>query len=270
MSSEASETRQASESHSAKPNASPAASQSQSPPAWPEEVKWVYILCNPQHERARFERIIPHLIVRGVPKERIRVCGPTWGDTLDTQTIFKVYDPFLKRGDLPPFCYKSARLSKGEVSLILNFFAAIQNATKDAELKDTDSVIVLESDAYIRRDFVPRLQETLAGAANAADNWGCVSLGEGVGTRGVPASRSYSAPTQVMKSPTPWGYRCCDSMLFRGAYLRDIVKTMLPFKEALDWELNFQNMLNKGTILWVDPPLAEQGTTHGREDTHLE
>jgi hypothetical protein len=252
--------------------AAPPASESKSPAtqAWPEEVKWVYILCNPQHEKARFERILPHLVVRGIPKERIRVCGPTWGDTLETETIFKVYDPFLKRGDLPPFCYKSARLSKGEVSLILNFFAAIQNATKDADLKDTDSVLVLESDTYIRRDFVPRLKETLDGATKESETWGCVSLGEGVGTRGVPASRSYSAPTQVMKSPTPWGYRCCDSMLFRGSYLRDIVKTMLPFKEALDWELNFQNILNKGTVLWVDPPLAEQGTTHGREDTYLD
>lgn len=260
MSSEASESK------------SPAtqSSASQTTTAWPEEVKWVYILCNPQHEKARFERILPHLLLRGVPKERIRVCGPTWGDTLDTQTIFKVYDPFLKRGDLPSFCYKSARLSKGEVSLILNFFAAIQNAAKDADLKDTDSIVVLESDAYIRRDFVPRLKETLAGAANVAEGWGCVSLGEGVGTRGVPASRSYSAGTQVMKSPTPWGYRCTDSMLFRGEYLRAISKTLLPFKESLDWELNFQNMLNKGTILWVDPPLAEQGTTHGREDTHLD
>ncbi len=245
----------ASKSHSAKPN------------AWPEEVKWVYILCNPQHEKARFERIIPHMIIRGIPKERIRVCGPTWGDTLETQTIFKVYDPFLKRGDLPPFCYKSARLSKGEVSLVLNFFAAAQNAAKD--ISGNDMVLVFESDAYIRRDFVPRLRETIAGAAAAEAEWGCVSLGEGVGTRGVSGTRSYSAPTKVFPSPHTWPYRCTDSMLFRGSYLQSIAKTLLPFKESLDWELNFQNMLNRGKVLWVDPPLAEQGTTHGREDTLL-
>jgi hypothetical protein len=248
-------------------SAAPIASESRAPPAWPEQVKWVYILCNPQHEKARFERILVHMVMRGVPKERIRVCGPTWGDTLDTQTIFKVYDPFLKRGDLPPFCYKSARLSKGEVSLVLNFFAAVQNAAKD--ISGDDMVLVFESDAYIRRDFVPRLRETIEQAAKAESAWTCVSLGEGVGTRGVPASRSYSAPTQVMASPTPWGYRCTDSMLFRGSYLQSLVKTLLPFKESLDWELNFQSMLNKGKTLWVDPPLAEQGTTHGREDTLL-
>lgn len=248
------------------------ASQSQSAPpkespAWPDQVKWVYILCNAEHEKARFERIILHLIVRGVPKDRIRVCGPTWGDTLDAQMIFKVYDPFLKRGDLPPFCYKSARLSKGEVSLILNFFAAVQNAAKD--VSGDEMVLVFESDAYIRRDFVPRLCETISQATSTEPDWTCVSLGEGVGTRGVPASRSYSAPTQVMTSPTPWGYRCTDSMLFRGSYLQSLVKTLLPFKESLDWELNFQSMLNKGKTLWVDPPLAEQGTTHGREETLL-
>ena len=255
----------ASQSHSASPNASesPVAQQ----PAWPEEVKWVYILCNPNKERARFERIIPHLIIRGVPKDRIRVCGPTWADTLDTQTIFKVYDPFLRRGDLPTFCYKAARLSKGELSLMLNFFAAIQNASKD--LSGNDMVIILESDAYIRRDFVPRLRETISGAFTADADWGCVSLGEGVGTRGTSATRSYSAPTQVFPSPHIWGFRCADSLLFRASYLQGMLKTFLPFKECLDWELNFQNMLNKGKVLWVDPPLAEQGTTHGREDTHL-
>ena len=254
----------ASKSHSASPNASKSPGAAHQ--AWPEEVKWVYILCNPQHEKARFERIIPHMILRGVPKERIRVCGPTWGDTLETQTIFKVYDPYLKRGDLPPFCYKSARLSKGEVSLVLNFFAAAQNAAKD--LSGNDMVLVFESGAYIRRDFVPRLRETIAGA-NAEAEWGCVSLGEGVGTRGVPATRSYSAPTKVFPSPHTWPYRCTDSMLFRGTYLQSLTKTLLPFKESLDWELNFQNILHKGKVLWVDPPIAEQGTTHGREDTLL-
>lgn len=266
-------TSPASQSRPTQPAASqsPTSSASESPgakhQAWPEQVKWVYILCNPQHEKARFERIIIHMIMRGVPKDRIRVCGPTWGDTLDAQTIFKVYDPFLKRGDLPPFCYKSARLSKGEVSLVLNFFAAVQNAAKD--VSGDEMVLVFESDAYIRRDFVPRLQETIAQAARKEPDWTCVSLGEGVGTRGVPASRSYSAATQVIASPTPWGYRCCDAMLFRGSYLQGLVKTLLPFKECLDWELNFQSMLNKGKTLWVDPPLAEQGTTHGREETFL-
>ncbi len=234
---------------------------------WPDAVKWVYVLCNPEKERARFERILPHLVTHGVPKERVRVSGPTWADTLETETIFKVYDPFLKRADLPTFCYKADRLSKGEVSLILNFFASLQHASKD--LGDNDMILLFESDAYIRRDFVKRLGDTVVAAAACEPNWSCVSLGEGVGTHLPGSSNSYYAPTQVGPAPSTWGFRCADSLLLRGAYVKKLVQTLLPFKECLDWELNFQNMLHGGKVLWVEPPLAEQGTTHGREDTFL-
>lgn len=247
---------------------SKAEQEQQKQPEWPAEVKWVYILCNPEKERARFERILPHLVSRGIPKERLRVCGPTWGDTLEAEMIFKVYDPFLKRAQLPTFCYKADRLSKGELSLILNFFAAIQNSAKD--LEPNDMILVFESDAYVRRDFVKRLRETIDGAAAAEKDWSVVSLGEGVGTRLPGSSKSYYAPTQVAASPTPWGFRCVDSVLFRGKFIESLSKTLLPFKECLDWELNFQAMLHGGKIMWVEPPLAEQGTTHGREDTFLQ
>lgn len=234
---------------------------------WPDAVKWAYVLCNPQKERARFERILPHLVTHGIPKERVRVSGPTWADTLDVETIFKVYDPFLKRGDLPTFCYKADRLSKGEISLILNFFASLQHAAKD--LADSDMILLFESDAYIRRDFKKRLVETIEAATAAEPDWGCVSLGEGVGTRLPGPSKSYYGPTRVEPAPSTWAYRCADSLLLRGAYVKKLVQTLLPFKECLDWELNFQNMLHGGKVLWVEPPLAEQGTTHGREDTYL-
>jgi hypothetical protein len=243
---------------------------SEQPPTdtqWPDEVKWVYCICNPQKEKERFERFLPHFVIHGIPKERLRVSGPTWADTLDAATIFKVYDPFLKRGDLPTFCYKAARLSKGELSLILNFFSAIQHAAKD--ISGDDMILIFESDAHIRRDFVKRLGEVVAAAKAADPAWCAVSLGEGVGTRLPGSAKSYYAPTQVAPAPSTWGFRCTDSMLLRGSFVQKLAQTLLPFKESLDWELNFQAMLHGAKVLWAEPPLAEQGTTHGRDETFL-
>lgn len=231
---------------------------------WPEEVAWVYVICNPKKEKERFERIVPHLLMRGIPKEKLRVCGPTWGDELDTETAFKVYDPYLRRGDLPTFTYKSARLTKGEVSLMLNFFTAIQNAK--ADLSGNKAVLILESDAYVRRDFVPRLVQTLKHADKA---WDFISLGEGVGMRPDGAPSSLYGEQKTYPPNGPWVTRCADAMLIRGNFLEAMAKTFLPLKECLDWELNFQALLHKAKALWADPPLAEQGTTRNRYETHL-
>jgi hypothetical protein len=58
-------------------------------------------------------------------------------------------------------------------------------------------------------------------------------------------------------------------MLLRGSFVQKLAQTLLPFKESLDWELNFQAMLHGAKVLWAEPPLAEQGTTHGRDETFL-
>jgi hypothetical protein len=58
-------------------------------------------------------------------------------------------------------------------------------------------------------------------------------------------------------------------MLFQLPYLEKLVKTFIPFREIIDWEMNFQNMLHNGKALWADPPLAEQGTCFNRLVTSL-
>ncbi len=235
---------------------------------WPNEIAWVYVICNPKREKERFERLVPHLIMRGIPKERLRMCGPTWADELDNETIFKVYDPYLRRGNLPTFTYKSERLSKGEISLMLNFFTAMQNLKTD--LSGNKAVLILESDAYLRRDFVPRLVQSLNHAkANGNGDWDFMSLGEGVGLRPADAPNSLYAEQKTYAPNGPWMTRCADAMLFRGDFLNRMARTYLPLKECLDWELNFQGLLHKAKALWVHPPLAEQGTTRNRYDTHL-
>ena len=236
------------------------------PPSWPDEIKWVYVICNPTKEKERFDRVVRHLIYRGVPRERIRVCGPTWGDDLETNLILRVYDPFLQRGNPQTFSYKSARLSKGEVSLSLNFYAALKSATEGG-LGEADSVLFFESDVFLRRDFVERLNNTLAAAKDRP--WCHISLGDGVGTRPHGAPKSLYGQAKVYDPPHLWVFRCTDSMLLKGDFVQRLSTTIFPFKECLDWELNFHTFATESKSLWADPPLVEQGTVHGRYESNL-
>jgi len=227
---------------------------------WPDAVKKVYVLCHPIKEKARYDRLMPHLIAVGIPADRIEVCAPTWGADLSVEEIFAGYNPYLKR-EVPTFTFKGASLSRGEISLGLNFAAVVKAATKEEGL-----VITLESDVWLREDFVPRLKALLE---SATDPWDYISLGEGVGTRPPGALASYYAETKAYQPPHQWVFRCTDSMLFTSDYMKRLNRTFLPFREIIDWEMNYQLMLHKGKALWADPPLAEQGTCNSRLVTSL-
>ena len=234
-----------------------------SAPPWPDAVKAVYVLCHPIKEKARYDRLMPHLAAVGIPADRIRVCAPTWGTELTVDQIFNAYNPYLRRG-LPTFSFKGANLTRGEISLGINFAMAVFDIVKRA---DDGLIITLESDVWLRDDFVPRLNDLLADAATRP--WDFISLGEGVGTRPPGAPLSYYAPSKAYKPPHQWVFRCTDSMLFTTEYLKRLSTTVLPFKEIIDWEMNYQLMLHKGTPLWADPPLAEQGTWNARITSSL-
>jgi hypothetical protein len=227
---------------------------------WPEAVKKVYVLCHPEKEKARYDRLMPHLAAVGIPADRIQICAPTWGADLTVEQIFAGYNPYLKRS-VPTFTFKGASLSRGEISLGLNFAAAIAAASKEEGL-----IITLESDVWLREDFVPRLNALLE---SATDPWDYISLGEGVGTRPPGAPASYYAPSKAYNPPHQWVFRCTDSMLFTTDYMKRLNSTFLPFREIIDWEMNYQLMLHGGKALWADPPLAEQGTCNSRLITSL-
>lgn len=207
---------------------------------------------------------MPHLKAVGIPENLLRVCAPTWGTDLTPHQIFTAYNPYLQRG-VPAFTFKAAGLSRGEISLGINFAMAVMDSVKRG---DDGIIITLESDVWLRDDFVPRLVELLADA-KAKEPWDFISLGEGVGTRPVHALTSYYGPTKGYKPPHKWVFRCTDSMMFTTNYFKRLAQTVLPFKEIIDWEMNYQLMLHKGVALWADPPLAEQGTCNARLMTTL-
>jgi hypothetical protein len=229
---------------------------------WPSQVEKVILLVHTVHEKERYERLLPHFLSRGIPAEKIVCCAPTWGSELRSDFIFQVYDPYCRSG-IPVFTWKARCLSKGEISLVLNFFAAAKMAC-DA---NWESVLIFESDTWLREDFVPRLNDLFQDLARK--EWDYVSLGEGVRTRPPQCDPSFYSITKAYEPPHAFVFRCTDSMLFKVSYLRKIVSTLVTFRECLDWELNLQTMVHKGKSWWADPPLAEQGTAVGRQETTL-
>jgi hypothetical protein len=58
-------------------------------------------------------------------------------------------------------------------------------------------------------------------------------------------------------------------MILKGDFVQKLSKTIFPFRESLDWELNFHALLNGYKSLWADPPLVEQGAAYGRQESEL-
>lgn len=227
-----------------------------------ETLDKIVLLVNPNREPQRYQRLIEHLKLRGIPLEKIAISGPTWGDELSNETIFRYYDPFCRKG-MPIFTFKARCLSKGEISLVLNFIAGVQSVVAE----NAKTVLFLESDVFLREDFIQRLDSLLLTLESR--QWDYVSLGEGARTRPPGCDPSLFSETKLYTPPHSFVYRCTDSMLFRVDYLRKVLTTIVPFRECLDWEMNIQHMHHKSVALWADPPLVEQGTSCHRLVTHL-
>ena len=230
--------------------------------SWPLEIDKVFLLVHEQKEKDRYNRLLPHFEACGIPRDKILCVAPTWGSELSTQQIFQVYDPYCRQG-MPVFTFKARCLSKGEISLILNFAIAARTAV-DHKYKQ---VLIFESDTWLRSDFVERLNDLLEDLKEK--EWDYVSLGEGARTRPEKCDPSMFAKTKAYVPPHQFVFRCTDSMMFKVSYLERILTTLFPFRECLDWELNIQTMAHKGKTWWADPPLAEQGTAVGRQETTL-
>ena len=224
---------------------------------WSSEIKKVYVICHSTKEKDRYERLVRHFDEVGIPKDVIQFMAPFWGDELTNEHIFSVYDPFLPR-PVQGLTFKGRGLLKAEISVALNFYACVQ----DAVANKYDKIITLESDIWLRNDFVSRLNDLLDDVRDK--EWDYISLGEGIGTRPLDAPKSYFSSTKAYIPPHQVVYRCCDSMMFSLPFLEKLVTTFVPFREIIDWELNYQNLIHSGKALWADPPLAEQGTCFAR------
>jgi len=211
--------------------------------AW-DRIKCAYLLCNAEKEPERYKRLIPHVLMHGIPKDKLKLASPTWYDTLSTESIFNVYNPYLNRGNIPKF--KSGPLTKKEISLNINFYNIVLNSLND--ISGNGCVLVLESDVILRRDFNDRLTSVISDLSGV--EWDYVSLSSS------DCDVSYNGPTKLYSPPNNWTLRGTNSMLLNMRFIENLQKTFLPFKEPLEWELNFQMLLHKGVALWCNPPLV--------------
>jgi hypothetical protein len=150
---------------------------------------------------------------------------------------------------------------KGEISLILNFYFAMRDAVE----KGYKTILILESDVFLRPDFEERLIKIFMELEKRGDDgWDYVSLSDGVGTHADGYVNNYM-DQKVCEPPHQFMFRCTDSMLFRTEILKKIIGTLLPFRDCLDWELNYQFALHRGKGLWAEPHIVEQGSTKSRD-----
>lgn len=228
-----------------------------------DKIDKIYCIAHPVFEPARFTRVTENFRHCGIPMEKTRIGASTWGQQITSKIMFSVWDPFLRPG-IPNHTWKDRCMSKGEISLVLNF----HEIATDAVRNNYTYVLIFESDTYLRSDFVPKFTELWTDLSGK--EWDYVSLGEGVGTRPPKvSSESYWSPTRAYPPPYWAVYRCTDSMLFRVSYLAKLLTTLIPFGCTMDWELNVQALHHKSISLWADPPLAEQGSCFNRDSTLL-
>jgi hypothetical protein len=205
----------------------------------------------------------------GFPVDKIKIAGPTWGTSLSSTLCFQVYDPYLPRA-APSLVFKNRALTRGEISLILNFYSAIKNAYESGY----KSIMILESDVIFHHQFTQRLETIFKQLADKT--WDYISLSDGVGThlgdytQNAPLYGQWlSAPQTVIPAPKFFTFRCTDSMILGHRFIEHLYHHLIPFRDCLDWELNFQLYSMKGVGFWAEPHIIEQGTCKGINPSQL-
>ena len=215
----------------------------------------IYCIVKQTYEPDRVHRLVNHILERlpSFPRDRIKLCAPTWGTTLSKEHCFTVYDPWLTRPGWPSLTWKNRCLIKGEISLVLNFYAVMRDAVDNG----FKTVLIFESDVILRNDFEERLRKLFQ--VIETREWDYISLSDGIGTH----ADCFTGPfmEQTVGNPTnQFVFRCTDSMLFKTDIFPKIMRTIIPFRDCLDWELNFQFLVHGGKALWAEPNLIEQGS----------
>ena len=192
--------------------------------------------------------LLPMILSAGIGKDHIITSPSIHTGDLTCKAIFNVYDPFLNRGQIPPFTSNAAHLPLKDIADTLSFTSILQNAAK---LPDPDSsvILILDSKAITRRDFVTRLKVVLE-----KDSWECLSLAHTPAT--LPEDGSWFADSQLFEQE-PMTPITSGALALRLSFVKKLVKTILPFREPLDYELMFQALLHKTQAQYVFPPIFD-------------
>ncbi len=207
----------------------------------------IYIQGELKHTETEFYTLLPALLSAGYKKDDI-VCVPFMrAEELSPDSIFNIYDPFLPRGKLPLLDSKSPHLPLKDIIHMCSFVTILQNAA-NIDLPDESMILVLNARAVPRRDFHDRLKGLLG------LSWDCLSLAHGPTV--VAEDASYFADSEILEHE-PTSAITSRAVALRLSYVKKIVKTILPFREPMDYELVFQTLIHKTKPQYVFPPVFD-------------
>jgi len=117
-----------------------------------------------------------------------------------------------------------------------------------------NNVLILEDDVC----FKDGIKEALSVYENALpDDYDICYIGSGCNLQlPIPTTNAVEKHPQLHS-------RCSDSYIVSRKALIKILKTALPFYGAIDWDLNYIQMLNNFNVYWASDPKTYQGSQHG-------
>jgi hypothetical protein len=114
---------------------------------------------------------------------------------------------------------------------------------------------VLDNDAIFLRGFVSGFERNLAATP---DDWQIIFIGSGARLR-VP-ERKDGVFAYKMKPPRS---KCADSYLIKPAAAEAMCRSVIPFMQAIDWEMAYWMQKLDLSTYWWEPPLVVQGSEIG-------
>ena len=207
----------------------------------------IYIQGELKRTESEFYTLLPALLTAGFQKDDI-VCVPfIHTDELKCDSIFNIYDPFLPRGKLPLLDSKGTHLPLNDIVHMCSFLTILQNAAT-LDLPGESFILILDARAIPRRDFHERLKGLLTKV------WDGLSLAHHPAA--VAEDTSYFAESEISEHE-PVSAMTSRAIALRLSYVKKIVRTIVPFREPLDYELVFQTLLHKTSPQYVFPPLFD-------------
>jgi hypothetical protein len=207
----------------------------------------IYIQGDLKHSETEFYTLLPALLSAGFQKDDM-VCIPHIKEgVLSIDSVFNIYDPFLPRGKLPLLDSNGPHLPFSKIIHMCTFVSTLHNAAT-LDLPDESMILILDARAVPRRDFHGRLKD-LVGMP-----WDCLSLAYSPPV--LKEDASYFADSEILEHELTSAITS-GAIALRLSYVKKIVKTILPFREALDYELMFQTLIHKTKAQFVFPPIFD-------------
>lgn len=227
-------------------------------------VDHTYILCDPQKEPDRAAYLLQWLKAHSIDPASYTICLDCYGDHpfFQSKEVWDFYDPWSTAHGRRPLNFNTQNLKPTELSLIWNWAGAARKAVAAGH----QTVLFLESDVLFCPNFLEAFREAMDSLQKEqGTSWDFLSLSASAAI--VPHSpspdRRWYAPNRP-DHPT----RCTDSMIMRLPLISNILSTLFPCAEALDWELNHQLTLHKARSFWLHPPITRQGSGETANHTY--